>query len=179
MIESEAVKLIEDAEIDSQSAQEWADLGCGSGLFSFALSSLLPEGSSILCIDKSQQNLDKLIRGGVRLTFRQTDFTTNSITETSLDGILMANSLHFVKQKRKLIQKLKSSLSDIGQFIIVEYETSRGNPWVPYPVPFADLKQLFHQAGFNHIKKIGERPSRYGSKHLYACQIKMSDKSQH
>ena len=37
--------------------QTWLDLGCGSGIFTLALAELLPFGSTIVCVDKEEQNV--------------------------------------------------------------------------------------------------------------------------
>jgi len=39
---------------------------------------------------------------------------------------------------------------------------------VPYPITYEKLKRLFPD---NKIRKIGERPSRFGSM-MYCCEIK-------
>jgi hypothetical protein len=54
-------------------------------------------------------------------------------------------------------------------FIVIEYETTRANQWVPYPLPFAALQQLFVNAGYKHIQKTGERKSLYQSGTMYVC----------
>ena len=43
--------------IDKTNAQNWADLGCGNGVFTHTLAKLLPSGSHIYAIDKSIQQL--------------------------------------------------------------------------------------------------------------------------
>lgn len=171
MTEAEAIALIENVDIDSGKPQQWADLGCGSGLFSFAIASLLPAGSSILCVDKTNQHFPESTKNDVKLEFLQADFMKETLPVENLDGFLMANSLHFVKEKAIFIKHIKSFMADDGQFIIVEYDTDRANPWIPYPISFADLKELFGNSGFHHITKIGERPSRFGRKKMVAYQI--------
>ena len=49
---SEAIELIQKINIPGNKPQVWADLGCGDGLFTRALATLLPEGSIIHAVDK-------------------------------------------------------------------------------------------------------------------------------
>jgi hypothetical protein len=91
----------------------------------------------------------------------------------TLDGILMANSLHYVKEQVACIQQLKTHLRNgAGVFILIEYDTDRGNQWVPYPVSFARAQTIFGNAGFSKIEKIGERPSMYRRDSIYAALIR-------
>src|SRR5438445_4511538 len=89
----------------------WADLGAGSGAFTLALADLLPAGSTIHAIDKDAEALRELetayahfarSRPVARLKTRRADFT-RELDLLSLDGTLMANSLHFVKEKASVL----------------------------------------------------------------------------
>lgn len=169
----EAVSLIRNSKIEKNNSQLWADLGCGSGIFSKALASLLPPGSHILCIDQRTQALTGSGVENVSLEFLKGDFTKIDFKGKNFDGFLMANSLHFVKNKTKLLRTLIGYLKENGRLIIVEYEINKSSPWIPYPVAFAGLESLLPATGISidPITKIGERPSIYGSKMMYACQI--------
>ena len=172
MTQSEAKRLIENAHFEGKQPEKWADLGCGSGLFSYALAELLPRESEILMVDKVNQAPFNSPFAGVHLDFLQIDFTVQDLPSSELDGILMANSLHYVQHKKPFIQKLKNYLSDQGQMIIIEYDTKQSNPWIPYPITLKRLKELFLEEGFIKVRKIGERPSRYGHKNMFACEVK-------
>ncbi len=50
---STAINLIDTTHLTTQTAQRWADLGAGSGLFTRALASYLQPGSSILAVDEA------------------------------------------------------------------------------------------------------------------------------
>jgi len=86
-----------------------------------------------------------------------------------LDGILMANSFHYIKNKNRLIQRLRFFLKSDGRFLIIEYDTNKSNRWVPFPITFHELLLLFKNNGYKKIEKIGERSSIFGSQKMYAC----------
>ena len=169
---ADAITLIQAADISNSSTATWADLGCGSGTFTYALAQLLAPQSTIYAVDSTMQQLQPTTKGNVEIVFKQADFIRKALSFPLLDGILMANSLHYVEDKASLIERLKSYLTANGMFIIVEYDIVRANPWVPYPVDRAALQRLFSIAGFTNLKALGERPSVYNHGTIYACQLK-------
>jgi ubiquinone/menaquinone biosynthesis C-methylase UbiE len=165
----EAKKLIAPATILPHRSQQWADLGCGNGTFSYALASLLPEGSNIICVDNEPQSISPFY-DGKSLRFEKADIQHVSFEQNSLSGILIANALHYIKDQQAFIKRLDNFLTEEGSWIIVEYDTVTANPWIPYPVSFNRLKELFK--GYGDIHTLGERQSVYGHSMLYACQVK-------
>ncbi len=171
MLLSDAITLIKHPSVPSSSISTWADLGCGAGLFTQALSTLLAEGSIIYAIDKVSVNRLPDHFNNIRIEKTQLDFVTAPLPASSLHGILMGNSLHYVKEQLAFIKKAEAHLQSSGSFLIVEYDTDRSNPWVPYPLSFVSLKKLFNQAGYTSVEKINERPSAYGRYPMYAAVI--------
>jgi len=140
----------------------WADLGCGSGTFTYALAEKLSTESKLFAIDKSIQKLSEHYHQ-VTIDYIEADFENDDLNFSSLNGILLANALHFVKDKRTLIRKIERYFEQGNEkWIIVEYEHSVPNQWEPYPIPFVQLKLLFSQFGYSKIEKIGERKSVFG-----------------
>ena len=152
--------------------QNWADLGCGSGTFTEALARMLPARSIVYGVDKGAGLHPHTTANGVSILSRQVDFLSEELGLYHLDGILMANSLHYVKDKPAFLLGLKASLKPGASFLIVEYDTDRAVPtWVPYPISFASLQGLFHAAGYGGVQKLASQPSVYHSGDLYAAFI--------
>ncbi|GAB3320903.1 class I SAM-dependent methyltransferase [Larkinella ripae] len=150
----------------------WADLGCGSGLFTHALAALLIHPATLYAVDKNPVFLPKRpVPAHTTIRERQLDFVKDELDLPVLDGILMANSLHFVADKKALIQQLKAHLKPNGGFLLVEYDTDTPNPWVPHPVSFQSLTKLAQETGFLSVNRINERPSAYGHSKLYAAYL--------
>jgi trans-aconitate methyltransferase len=98
-----AIELIRNASF-AQTKSTWADLGSGSGLFTYALASLLPDGSMIYAIDKSRVVLNQYPKPAQTIIQPlQADFITQDLPLPILDGILMANSFHYVKEWLSLV----------------------------------------------------------------------------
>jgi SAM-dependent methyltransferase len=147
-------------------ASTWADLGSGTGAFTLALADILGPGARIVSIDRDGGALREQERSmrdrfpGVALEVRQADFT-GDLTLPPLDGLLMANSLHFVRDKRRLLPRLLSAIRPGGRFILVEYDADRGNPWVPYPLSFGTWRAMANDLGLLETRLAGRVPSRF------------------
>jgi trans-aconitate methyltransferase len=164
---SEARQLISSPSLPTDLNQQWADLGCGDGLFSKALLTMLPEGSIVHAIDQTRQSFSE-----PNIKFQKLNFEKDELVLPLLNGILMANSLHFIKDKIFLLRKLKNNLLRGGSFILIEYDLSVANPWVPYPLNYIAAIGLFKEAGFDLIEKIGERKSVFNSTTIYSLHIR-------
>lgn len=169
---NEAIRFLSPARFHSE-PQKWADLGCGNGLFTHALTLRLPDDSKIYGVDKTSQDLSNINSENKEVEFIQADIE-NSLPFGKLDGIMMANSLHYIKEKQRLLQSLLQEHGPLKSFILIEYDRTHPNPWVPFPLPFAKAKELFSSLNIS-IKKRGERKSRYGNKSMYLAQYIASD----
>ncbi|HEY8893318.1 MAG TPA: class I SAM-dependent methyltransferase [Niastella sp.] len=165
----EAISLIQKGIVPQSPPQTWADLGAGRGLFSDALLSLLPPGSIVHAVDINKRPKQQ---DNPSVIFHQADFANDKLPLPALDGILMANSLHYVRDQAACINQLKTYLRNYtGVFILIEYDTDKGNEWVPYPISFVRAQKLFSDAGFSGIAKTGERSSIYSNNSMYAALI--------
>ncbi|MBS1603598.1 MAG: methyltransferase domain-containing protein [Bacteroidetes bacterium] len=157
----------------------WADLGCGSGLFTEALARFLPSGSTIYGLDL-RPTLQSASVGGVRLVPLSTDFINIPLPVSGLNGILMANSFHYVADKPAFLSMLtkpqhpdhpeSAPLLPGSPLLIVEYDTDTPVPtWVPWPVSLAKLQPLLAAAGWSRVRELGKRPSAFGRSNIYAA----------
>jgi ubiquinone/menaquinone biosynthesis C-methylase UbiE len=135
----------------------WADLGAGEGAFTLALADLLGPEAHITAIDKDARALQS-IQG--RFEVRVADFT-RPLELHDLDGVLMANSLHYVRDKQPVLEAVHQMLRPGGRLIIVEYGADRGNPWVPYPFTYSKWETMAARAGFQGTRLLKTVPSRW------------------
>lgn len=168
----EATVLINHPSIGGKEKQSWADLGCGSGLFTKTLASLLPASSVIYAIDTQPSIEPMSLANKTKIEVIKADFVNDVLPLPTLDGILMANSLHYVKDKHSFLSSLLPKLATDPQFLIVEYDTTNANRWVPYPIDFSSLKKLFASFGFTSIIKLNERSSIYNAAKMYSAMIR-------
>ena len=155
MTHSEALELIRPV----VAGQIWADLGAGAGTFTRALAELIGEGGTVYAVDKDVRGLRQNF-AGARVEVIRADFT--QIELPPLDGILLANALHYVRGQQAFLQRLWQYLHPGGRLAILEYENRKPNPWVPYPIRFAKLADVLRESGFAGVEKIATRASRFG-----------------
>jgi SAM-dependent methyltransferase len=169
----DAVALLAPAGFDMKAPATWADLGCGTGLFTRALADLLAPGSTVHATDHDASALTRVptARNQVRIRTHHADFVTESLPFGELDGVLMANSLHYVEEPVRLIERLATRLRPRHRFLIVEYDTDRPNRWVPYPISRQSLGVVFASAGYESVVTLGTRPSVYQRADLYAAHV--------
>lgn len=165
MTHQQAVSFIKNT-VSGDTIQYWADLGCGNGTFTKALADLLPAGSHITAIDREQQRLN--FEG---VDFMLANFEQDELNLAELDGILIANALHYIIDKAALVKTLEPMFSGVIRFVIIEYDSDKPNLWVPYPITFEKLRSMFEGLGYRTVEKLNERRSAYGSGNMYCALI--------
>jgi ubiquinone/menaquinone biosynthesis C-methylase UbiE len=173
----DAIEMLAGSEVGALGPTTWADLGCGTGTFTLALADLLAPGSIIHAMDRDGRALRKIPSShkSVSITTHRGDFTHQMWPFDNLDGILMANSLHYVNDQATFIRALEARMTSPRRFLVVEYDTHEASRWVPYPMPQTRLTALFTSAGYSSIKPLRSRPSVYRRAALYAALITTSD----
>ena len=142
----------------------WADLGAGTGAFTLALAELVGPSGEVVAVDRDRGALRELERevrpGGAAVRTLGADFT-KPLALDSLDGIVMANSLHFVRDKLPVLALVHTMLKPSGRLLLVEYDTDNGNPYVPHPLSFETWRALADASGFASTRKLASVPSRF------------------
>lgn len=166
----DAIEMLADSDVAALGPTIWADLGAGDGTFTLALAEVLASGSVIHAMDLDDSALRQIpsAHNGAQITVHRGDFVHQPWPFADLDGILMANSLHYVKDQPAFIRACESSMKFPPHFLIVEYDTSQASRWVPYPVSQATLTNLFRSAGYGSVRGLRSRPSIYRRAPLYS-----------
>ena len=169
---SDAVSLIRDAV--GHDTGVWADLGAGAGTFTYALVEVLGPGSIVYAVDRDARALSLLTssRSRSRVVRVTADFTgaveLPGLGDDLLDGILLANALHFVRDAAGVLERLVQRVRVGGKIVIVEYDRREASRWVPYPVPMTRWPELATSGGLTGATVVATRPSMYAGS-LYAA----------
>jgi ubiquinone/menaquinone biosynthesis C-methylase UbiE len=140
----------------------WADFGAGSGAFTMVLLEVLGSGATVFAVDKDLRQMPQHLQ----IKSVQADFT-QKLELPPLDGILLANSLHYIGNQTEFLSSLRGYLKPNGVLLIVEYQDRKPNPWVPYPVSFERLEAI---ASEFKVEKIGSTGSSFGGL-IYAAKL--------
>jgi ubiquinone/menaquinone biosynthesis C-methylase UbiE len=159
------VNLLKPANLSSSGT--WADFGAGSGAFTLALRELVGLDATIYAVDKDHSSLHQL-DSAHRARFHTTDHLillpndfSRPLELPPLDGIVMANSLHFFKNKEKILRHVREFLKPKGALLIIEYNVDSGNMWVPYPLTFETYRTLALRTSFSEPRLLARASSRF------------------
>jgi SAM-dependent methyltransferase len=158
----------------------WADFGSGRGAFTSALAELIGPEGEIYSIDKDRRALkaqSRLIPGQISaqalpmIHYIGEDYI-NRIDLPILDGIVMANALHFQRHKEPVLALIINYLRPGGRLILIEYNVDHGNMWVPYPLSYPTWESLATKLGFVDTCLLERRPSHFLREIYSALSIK-------
>lgn len=157
----------------------WADFGSGDGAFTLALRDLLGPDAEILSIEKDRARLNEQHRQfhskfpKSNVTFMDADLS-EPLDLGTLDGIVIANVLHFFRDKEPVVWQLRKYLKSKGRFVIVEYNVDKGNQWVPFPISFTTFQSLARKTAFAEPKLVCTKPSHFLREIYSACADKIT-----
>lgn len=144
----------------------WADFGSGTGAFSLALAELTGAEGILYAIDQDKGALRRheeamrLRFPSLQVHYLASDYT-RPLPLPPLDGVIMANALHFQRHKDGVVQSIYHYLRPGGRLILVEYNVDHGNPWVPHPLSYQSWEPLARRHGFVDTRLLATRPSRF------------------
>jgi ubiquinone/menaquinone biosynthesis C-methylase UbiE len=148
----------------------WADFGAGEGTFTRALLDLLGQDARVYAVDRDPRALATIERWPAALRRRVITvvadlghpFELPGLDGSLLDGALIANALHYFRDPATVLASIAARVAAGGQIVIAEYDRRAANPWVPYPIPLANLPDVVRHAGLSEPSVVATRPSRYG-----------------
>lgn len=161
----------------------WADVGAGDGTFTRALVHLLGRDARIYAIDRDRRALASLERWAAQESAHvvpvvadfMKPFELPELGPDGLDGVLLANALHFSPRPEATLRHLAGWLRPAGRVVIVEYDRLPASRWVPHPIPLARLPELALAANLSSPAVLATRPSAFGGTLYVASAERLGD----
>lgn len=133
-----------------------ADVGCGSGYFTFRLSEAVGEGGRVLAVDLDDGALAEVREraeaeavANVETVRSRPDTTT--LPSGSVDAVFICDVLHEVPEegRRPLVADVARTIKPGGFLYLIDYRRSREVPFDPYDVlvPRDELQRMAEEAG--------------------------------
>ena len=163
MNDRDALALLRTA-VATAAGETWADLGAGSGVFTRALLALVGPGGHVIAVDADAAALSTLRRRAgddPRVTVMVGDITVE-LPLPPLDGVVLANVLHFVREPAQALARITANLRPGGRLLAIEYDRRPASRWVPFPVSADRFQELAGAAGLDPPRITARRPSAYG-----------------
>lgn len=167
------VRLIQ----DGIQGKVWAEMGSGTGAFTLALADVLGKKGTIYSVDSDRSSLLAqkwtLMKQfpEVHVEYVMDDFC-NRLSLPPLDGVLAANSLHFVKERIHAMELFCEYLKSGGHFVVVDYNSGIGNTWVPYSFSYDTLVREVKTVGYRSVRPLARQPSAFMEEIYSAVVVK-------
>jgi len=140
--------------MDLQPDEVIADIGAGSGYYSFRLAKLIPEGQ-VIAVDIQAEMIDylnqqKQSQGVMNVTAHQSEIDHTCLDPESIDSALMVDAYHEFSHPHEMLRSLHEALRPGGRIILLEYRAE--DPTVPikplHKMTEAQVKRELAASGF-------------------------------
>ena len=141
-----------------------ADIGAGSGYYSFRIAPLVPEGK-VIAVDIQPEMLDFLKTESAKLKIDNVEphlGTVESVQlpENSIDAALMVDAYHEFSHPAEMLQSLHNALKPGGKIYLLEYRAE--DPEVPikplHKMTAAQAIKEYEALGFTFIENKPDLP---------------------
>ncbi|MFK7851074.1 MAG: class I SAM-dependent methyltransferase [Akkermansiaceae bacterium] len=141
-----------------------ADIGAGSGYYSFRIAPLVPKGQ-VVALDIQKQMLrvlrDEAEKQGIsNVVPRLSSVESVELPENSIDAALMVDAYHEFSHPAEMLKSLHKALKPGGKIYLLEYRAE--DPEVPikrlHKMSAAQAKKEFQALNFNFLENKPDLP---------------------
>lgn len=152
------------AAIDLKPTDVIADIGAGSGYYSFRISPKVPQGK-VVAVDIQQEMLDFLSKKSAELKISNVEPHLGAIDDlklpaASIDAALLVDAYHEFSHPREMLASLQKALRPGGRIFLLEFRAE--DPSVPikplHKMTEAQARLEFEGAGFKFVSNLRPLP---------------------
>lgn len=152
--QEERTDLLADA-LDLKPTDAIADIGAGTGYFSFRFARIVPQGK-VFAVDIQPEMIEYLNAGKRKQKTPNVEPVLGTITDpklpaNSVDIVLMVDAYHEFSNPREMIDNIVKSLRPGGRVVLVEYRAEDPN------VPIKEHHKLSQAQAEKEMKAVGLR----------------------
>ncbi len=141
--------------MDIQPDEHIADIGAGSGYYTFKMAQKVPEGK-VYAVDLQPEMLaimdEKIGRDGIKnVELVQGSETSPQLAANSVDLVIMVDVYHELSHPREVMEEIVQALKPDGRFVLLEYR--KEDP----QVPIKPLHKMSEQQAVREMKAVGLR----------------------
>jgi precorrin-6B methylase 2 len=145
-----------------------ADLGAGSGYFTFRLAAKLGKTGKVLAVDIQDEMLEALRRRATALGLANVEEVKGSETDPHLpaaevDVVLMVDVYHELAYPYEVMTKVREALKPGGRVVFVEYR--KEDPRVPikevHKMSIEQLTKEMNVVGLERVRTVESLPSQH------------------
>jgi 2-polyprenyl-3-methyl-5-hydroxy-6-metoxy-1,4-benzoquinol methylase len=144
-----------------------ADIGAGSGYFSFRMAVKVPKGK-VLAEDIQQEMIDEVNREAKKRGVTNVEPILGTIEDPKLpegqvDVALMVDAYHEFDHPREMMQGIVKGLKAGGRVILIEYRAEDPNVMIKphHKMTEAQAKKEMAAVGLVHVKTIDDLPQQH------------------
>ena len=160
----EKPQLVIDA-LEIKPGQTIADLGAGSGYYSFRIAPLVGPAGKVLAIDIEPQMLDVIAQRASRehvaniATVRSSARDPN-LASHSVDLLFMVDVYHELEYPYEVMTRVREALKPGGRVALVEYRAEDPAVMIKavHKMSEAQVRREMQAAGFRHVKTVRTLP---------------------
>jgi len=163
-----------------------ADIGCGSGYFSFRLAERVGPEGKVYAVDIEQKAIDKVRSRKERERLDQIEpilgESANPHLPNDLDSVLIVDSYHEFRDYDRMMQAVLGALKPGGRLVIIDGEGPQGRPRTEYhrlhTIPAQLIRDEVSRNGFVFKEtRPGFYDAEYGKKMFFLVFEKPDTKS--
>jgi ubiquinone/menaquinone biosynthesis C-methylase UbiE len=161
--EENPVKVVEALEL--KGGEVVADVGAGSGYYTFRLAPKVGEKGRILAVDIEPKMLEEMKKKREELKIANVELVRGTETDPKLpeggvDLVLLVDVYHEFAFPYEMMRAIRKSLKPDGRVVLVEFR--KEDPRVPikevHKMSEAQIKKEMEAVGMSHVKTVGTLP---------------------
>lgn len=136
-----------------------ADIGCGTGLFTFQAALISSQGAKIYAVDISQEMLDEVMTRAEKKHLQnivpvKSEEYDSGLKDKSADFVLMCTVLHEVDDKPRLLSEAARICREGGTIAVIEFSEAYTNfgPPVGHRVTRTHVEELLKDTGLSFVQ---------------------------